>query len=155
MALQQIPLVGSVILADVLATYMAAAKLRLFAAGYVVNPNDTLANLVAAECTFSGYPAGGYSLATWSNGMLNPNGGSSTTSPQIDVFYVAPGSGSGVQNNVGGWFIVDAAGNLIADGNFDSPVPMSQNGDGFPISTALFEGTTNQLVMNWIYGQSQ
>lgn len=155
MALQQIPLVGSQFLAGLIQSGLAASKLRLFVAGYQPNLNDTLADLVAVEATFSGYPAGGYSLATWSAALFNPVGGSQTVAPQTDVLFTAPGSGSPVTQTLGGWFLVSSGGILVADGLFDTPIPMVQNGDGFPITMALFAGTVNALVQSWVYGSEQ
>lgn len=152
---QQIPNVGALTLANVIQAYIAGSKLRLFVSGYIPGPGDTLANLEAVECTFSGYPAGGYSLATWQAAVLSLLGGAETVCPQQAVQYVAPGSGSGVSNIVGGWFLVDTGGNLIADGTFDSPVGLAAPGDGFPISVSLILGSLNALAQCWIYGNNQ
>ena len=94
--MQQNPNSGAIFLCDLCQAAFANSKLRLFTSGYVPSPTETLADLLAVEATFSGYPAGGYTLGTWSAGLLDPVGGAGTSSPQTDVQYVQPGSGSGV-----------------------------------------------------------
>ncbi len=153
--MQQIPLVGGLVLGDQWQTYLAGSKLHLFASGYVPGPGDTLADLQAVECTYSGYSSNGVTLTAWLAGVYDPQGGVSISSPQVQFAYVAPGSGSGTTNNVGGWFLEDSAGNLIADGTFLTPVLMGVNGDGFPITLYLFIATTNLVVSCSLYGQQQ
>jgi hypothetical protein len=155
MALQQIPLVGSQVLAGAIQTHMAMAKLRLFVSGYVPIPQETLADLVANEATFSGYSAGGSSLPSWSGPNYSPIGGSQINAAQIQVDFTAPGSGVPVTNNVAGWFVVDSLGNLICDGLFDTVIPMAITGDGFPITVSLFQGNVGTLVQCWVYGSEQ
>jgi len=155
MATQQIPLVGSQILAEQFQTHLAASKLRLFVSGYVPSPTEVLADLVANEATFSGYTAGGYPLSSWAGPNYNPGGGSQVNAPQVQVDFVAPGSGVPVTNNVAGWFLVDSGGNLIADGIFASPIPLTVTGDGFPITISIFAGALNILVQCWVYGSEQ
>jgi hypothetical protein len=155
MALQQVPLIGSQVLAEQYQSHLAASKLHLFVSGYVPNPNETLADLTAVEATFSGYPAGGYTISTF----VGPNyallGGSQINSQQIEVAFTAPGSGVPVTNIIAGWFLVDSEGNLIADGLFDNVVPLTITGDGFPITVSLICGTLNTIVQCWIYGSEQ
>lgn len=153
--MQQIPLVGALRLCTGIQSEMAASKLHLFVTGYTPTPTETLADLLAVEATFSGYTVGGYPLVTWGAPTFNPTGGAQTVSPQVDVVFTAPGSGAGVTNTLGGWFVVDSAGNLVADGQFNTPIPMVASGDGFPITLALFAGTTNALVQAWVYGVEQ
>lgn len=153
--MQQIPLVGAIEQASQVQTALAASKLRLFTAGYNITPADTLAALTAVEATFSGYTAGGYALATWSAPLLYPGGGVVITSPQIDVVFTPPGSGSPVTNSLGGWFLEDSLGNLIADGSFTPPIEMSEAGQGFPISIAQVFANLNTQVLCWVFGQLQ
>lgn len=155
MSIQQIPLVGAQVLAALIQAGMGDSKLRLFVSGYAPTPGETLADLEAVEATFSGYPAGGYTLTSWATPTLNPTGGYQTVAPQTQVLFEQPGSGSAVTNNVAGWFVVNMAGDLIADGLFTTVVPMAANGDGFPITVALFAGTLNALVQCWVYGGEQ
>lgn len=153
--MQQIPNAGAIFLCDQIGPDLANSKLRLFVQGFTPVPGDTLASLVANECTFSGYNPGGYTLATWSNGMLQGSGGAWTASPQVDVYFIPPGSGSAVTQNVGGWFLVDSTGNLVADGTFTPVVPMNQNGNGFTISIALLQGEAAVAVACWVDGVQQ
>lgn len=154
MAVQLIPLASGSELAALWVTALAASKLRLLGAGFMPQPSDVAATCIAGEAAFSGYTAGGYALATWLPPVFNPQGGASISSPQVNPSYVAPESDP-VAGIVSGWFLLDAAGNLIGEGLFDNQIGMSQNGDGFPITVTLYVGTTNQLVTVTVYGQEQ
>ena len=153
--MQQIPLVGAPVLAALYQSHLAASFLRLFVAGYGPTPGDTLADLEAVEATYSGYPTGGYPITAWSAPQYPPEGGAQTVSAQVEASYTPPGSGSGVSNSIGGWFLVDSAGNLVADGSFTSPIVLQQQYDGFPITVSLIVGTQAALVNCWVYGQQQ
>lgn len=154
MANEQVPLVGALVLAAQYQSYLAASKLRLFTAGYTPGPNDTITDLAGVEATYSGYTAGGIALTTWLAPALDPTGGASISSPQVQFAYVPPMSGP-VSNSIGGWFLVDTTGNLIADGLFDSPLPMGIAGDAIPISVKLWCGTLTNLVGATVFGGSQ
>ena len=152
MAIEQIPTVGALFIAPLIQTALAASKLRLIITGYTPVPGDTLADLVAVEATFTGYTTGGYALTTWNTPVIDPAGGVSITSLQVQPAIASPYT---VGNTLGGWFLVDATGNLVADGLFDTPIPLTQAGDGFPITVKLYFGTTNQLVGASVYGGAQ
>lgn len=154
MALQQIPNVAALTLLDAWQTLLAGASLRLFNTGYIPSPGESLADVEAAETAFSGYPSGGYVLDAWDNPVYVSPSGAILVAPQVAVAFTAPGSGSGTQATVGGWFVTDAAGNLIADGLFDNPIPLTVAGDGFPITVGLVVGATPQ-VQCWVFGSEQ
>lgn len=154
MAVQQIPLVGASFLAALEQTGLAASKLHLFTTDYTPTVNDILANLTAIEATFSGYTAGGYALTTWTGPFFSSQGGVQINSPQIVPTYVPPMS-TPVGNTVTGWYLVDATGNLVADGKFDQGIVMDALGDGFTITLALIVGSLNALVECWVNGVMQ
>jgi hypothetical protein len=154
MANEQIPLVGALNLAAQIQTYLAASKLRLFTAGFTPGPNDTITDLAGVEATYSGYTAGGIALTAWLAPALDPVGGSSISSPQVQFAYVPPMS-SPVSNSIGGWFLVDSTGALVADGLFDNPLPMGVAGDAIPISIKLWLGTLAAIVGATVFGGAQ
>lgn len=149
------PLVGASLVATQIQTLLAASKLRLVTGSFIPAFSDTAVSLEAIEATYDGYTAGGVALTTWLAPLIDPLGGVSITSPQVQFNYVAPGSGTPVTNTVTGWFLTDAAGALVAEGSFSSGIPMVQNGDGFPISLKLAYGTLNQLIACWVFGELQ
>jgi len=153
-AIQLIPNVGGLFLSEGDITALAASKLRLFKTGYSPSITDTLAMVVAQEVSYSGYAAGGIELTAWVGGYISPQGGIGIASPQVEFAYVTP-EGTPVTDIAGGWFLVDATGNLVAEGTFDSPIPMGAVGDGFPISLQLFRATTNILVSATVFGSEQ
>lgn len=153
--MQQIPLVGAIRLGEAFQEALDGATLHLFVTGYQPTPGETLANLEAVEATFSGYPDGGYTLGEWSAPQFNPYGGAQVVCQQVNPVFTSPSSGSPVQNQIQGYFIVDSEGNLIADGTFAQVIFMGANGDGFPITVALFVGTEQVLVQCWVYGSEQ
>jgi hypothetical protein len=155
LATQNVPSVGALFLAGALQTALAASKLRLVSTQFTPGPTDTLAELEAIEATFSGYTSGGFELTTWLAPAYFATGGASITSPQIDVVYTPPGEGSPVTNTVYGWFLVDATGNLVADGLFASPQPMAGVGNAFTITLLLTEANLLTLVQAWVNGQLQ
>jgi len=60
-----------------------------------------------------------------------------------------------VDNIIGGWYLVDATGNLIADGTFNNPISMGQAGQGFPIFVTLLFGNPTADVQCSVFGQPQ
>jgi hypothetical protein len=102
-----------------LRTYLAMAKIRLFKSSFNPTPANVQADYLAAECDFTGYPAGGIA-ETWS-----PVG--------TDFTYAATIAGSrsffqatdGVApNDVGGMWIESAGGVVEYYCKFATPVPL-------------------------------
>lgn len=131
------PNVGTLWLAGEVRTELAASKLKLFQSSYNANISSTAAELLAAECDFSGYAEA--TIANFLAPIYNPAGGSSIQAPTQQFAYNS-GSGS-VSNTVGGWFLLDSGGALVAVGTFDSPIPMVADGDGIPVDILFRFGT--------------
>lgn len=118
---------------------IALSKLRLFKEGLSVTQFTTKALLVAAECDFSGYTAGGYTLTAWTGPITASGGGAIETSPMTNVAFVDPDPDPVVGNAVGGWWVEDATGNVRVVGTY-SPVRLIQGpGDGFSVVVQILE----------------
>lgn len=114
---------------------LAASKLRLFNETLVPTVVTTKAELIAAETTLTGYPAGGYALATWGDPLLVTGGGAVITSPLVPVAYA-----SGPTVTIGGGWVEDAAGNVRAVFIFDPVRTLAAVGDGFSFVRQLLYG---------------
>ena len=116
-------------------TVLENSKLRLFQSSLNPSPSTLLADYVAAECDYDGYTPGGLTVTAFLDPISAPLGGAQIQAPTKQFTYV-DGVGH-VSNNVGGWFLCDAAGAVRAVGVLGSPVPMASNGDGLPIDVVL------------------
>lgn len=132
---QFFPNASTLYIAGLVQTDLALSKLRLFQDGEI-EPSiaTTRAELVTAEADYTGYTAGGETLTAWFAPLNNPLGGSSIDSPKVQFDTETPYT---VSNNVGGFWVENATGDLIVIGVFDAPVPMSGAGAGFPLSVSL------------------
>lgn len=119
-------------------TALALSKLRLFTDALIPTRHTTVAELEAAECTYDGYPAGGFTLTAWTGPTIDPNGGAVLTSPLINPAY-GPAEDPPMSNDVGGWWVEDAAGNVRVLGRYDPPRPMGGLGSGFPVVIQIVE----------------
>ena len=125
-------------IADSGATPALVGKLRLFDNSFVPDQGTTRAELVAAETTLIGYPAGGYSITDFANAQFAPLGGAIVTSNLINVAYA-----SGAAVVVGGYWVEDATTPtpLVREVYiYDPPRSLSQVGDGFPVAVQLGYG---------------
>lgn len=130
------PNAGAQWLADLVQTELAAtSKMRLWQAE-AITPSiaTTRTELVAAEADYTGYTAGGAALAAWFDALANPLGGFSIDSAKVQFAPAAPYT---VGNNIGGFWVETAAGDLIMIASFQAPIPMSAAGNGFPVSASL------------------
>lgn len=112
----------------ILATY-ATSKLHLCKAPFSPTVNSTKAELVAAECDFDGYTAGGIAITAFSGPLDFPGGGAVLTSPLKTITYNTP-SDPPVGNDVSGWWIENTGGDVILVGKYDPVRPMQSVGDG-------------------------
>jgi len=122
------PLESKVAEALALQTALVNSKLRLFKAGTIaVIDGVTKALLEANECDFDGYTAGGLTIAAWGDPYVdNVEGDVLLSAPSKQFNYV---DAAAVSNEVGGWFLVDAAGNLRGVAEFDEPITMDDDLD--------------------------
>lgn len=132
--MQIYPNVGAINIATLVQTELALSKLRLFKQGFIPGVGTTAANLIAEECDFTGYPAGGNEVTAFFDPILNPLGGASTDWPTSQFAAAAPYT---VGNMVGGWWLETAAGDLIACGTFAEAIPIGAAGQGLPLAGSL------------------
>lgn len=114
---------------------LAASKLRLFDGTLVPDVTTVKADMVAAETTLTGYPAGGYALAAWTGPNANPSGGVVITSPLRNVSYA-----SGPAATIGGGWVETAGGDVRAVFVFDPPRTLAAVPDGFEFVRQLVYG---------------
>lgn len=135
---------GALFLATNAKTALAASKLRLYKGTTLVPiPATTLAELEAIEADYSGYTAGGATIANFSAPLLSPSGGASIQSGLVQFAFLSPTPpAEPVSNVVGGWFLVDATGKLISIGTFPNGIGMAADGQGIPMNVQLVFGTT-------------
>lgn len=124
------PAASALFQAGLIQAALAGSAIRLFKQGVECSFRTDLSELLAAECDFDGYPAGGI-VGNWSNPTFGPGTTAVTNSPNAQ-FSVA-GGGPGNWNIAGGFFITTAGGVLFACGNFPEPIPMQVVGAGFPV----------------------
>ncbi len=91
---------------------------------------STKTQLEAAEADYDNYLP--ITMAAWMDPILSPGSGYMIASPlvQFEVGAVDPV----VTNTIGGWYMLDAAGNLRLAGTFESPIPMQLAGQGIPMN---------------------
>jgi len=125
-------------IADSGAVPPTVAKVRLFDAPLIPNPDTTRVDLVAAETALIGYPAGGYSVADFTGPDFAPQGGAVVTSPLIHVAYASDASVT-----IGGYWIEDATAPTPRVREvfiYDPPRSLAAIGDGWPIVVQLGYG---------------
>lgn len=114
---------------------LAASKIRMFDSSLVPTVNTVKADLVAAETTLVGYPAGGYAVATFSAPLYAAGGGVIIYSVTVNVVYA-----SGAAVAIGGYWLEDAAGDVRDVVIYDPPRSLAVVGDGWPIICQLGYG---------------
>lgn len=114
--------------AEVIRADLALSKIRLFDNSFVPDVNTTKAELVAAETTLVGYPAGGYAVAAYNAALFAPGGGAVIQSETEQVVYA-----SGAAVSIGGYWVEDAAGDVREVFIYDPVRTLAAVGDGFPI----------------------
>ena len=129
---------GSLFLATAMRTAFALGHIRLFQSSLVPTSGTPLADFETAEADFDGYPSGGIITTTWNAPILDEAGGYSIGTPLVQ-FETDPAEAT--PNMIGGWFFVEAGGDLICFGKYGTPVPMQIPGQGLPISARLVFAT--------------
>lgn len=129
------PNVGALWVAAQMQAALAASKLGLFQSGTItLQASTTLADITAVEADYTGYVAGGQTITTWTDPLLNPAGGASIES---GLFQFAIASPYTVPNSIQGWFITETGGELVCAGDFPQPKAMVGAGDGIPFNVEL------------------
>lgn len=103
---------------------LVSSKVRLFRAELTLTVFTTKVELVSAECDFEGYPVGGIALAAWTGPSIVGGGGRALTSPLAN-FATANAVTLDPPNQVGGWWVEDATGNVRLTGTFSPVRPMT------------------------------
>lgn len=121
---------AALVLATTIRTLLAASHLKLFKA---ISPPLSVSTVVGdiTEADFTGYAAA--AIANFLIAYLDPAGGASIQSGTIQFNC----TGTAVPNTVLGFYLEDAAGDLILIGTFDSPIAMTQVGDSIPVNVTL------------------
>ncbi len=129
---------GTLEIASGVQTMLALSKLRLFKSTLSPGVTTTKAQLLAEEADFTGYPAGGETVTAFLSPGLYPLGGASISAPTEQFATTDP---TIVGNLIGGWWLENAGGDVIAIGTFPSPVPMQTPFQILPITITLVFGT--------------
>jgi len=128
---QLLSLSGALLAATGAKTALASSHVRLFKSTLVPTPETVLADFVSAEADFDGYPSGGIVVTAMNNPILDPAGGYSIGSPEIQFETDAA---EATPNLIGGWFQVTSGTVLYGYSTFGSPQPMQTPGQGLPIN---------------------
>ena len=127
---------GALILAGDIRTLLANSELHLFKAiSQPISVSTVIGDLTEAD--YDGYLA--KTIAAWLPPYLDPAGGSSIQSGTQQFDFAAVPA---VTNVVLGFYLLVAAGDLLLVGTFDSPIPMTQNGDSIPVNLTLNFGAS-------------
>lgn len=118
---------------------LAGAKVRLWRNGFSPQFGVTRADLVAQECSYPGYPAGGVVIAAFQNPIRILDLGFAIIGGMVQFSSSAPGSGPAAV--AGGWWLETAAGDLYAVATLPKPMPFQTAGAGVPIGIAIGFGT--------------
>ena len=114
---------------------LALSLLRVFNGTLVPDATTTDAQLVAAETTLAGYPAGGYPITAFGPPLFGDGAGAYITTPLIPIVYA-----SGPSVVLGGAWLEDAAGEGRRTWIFDPPVTLAELGDGIEFVRQLYYG---------------
>lgn len=123
--------------AGLLQTALAGSEIHLFQAGMgvVIGPALDKATLVAAECDYTGYAS--QTVAAFLDPLLSKLGGASIDSGVAQFAITTPFT---VPNVVGGGWLEDAAGDLVAVWDYNPNVTLAGAGDGLGADLLLLFG---------------
>lgn len=129
-------LLGSLWLAGKVKAALASSKMRLFQSTLSPDENTVSADLVDAEADYDGYTE--KTITAYLDAYFDPAGGSTIQSGTQQFEYVD--STTHVHNDIGGAWIEDSTGAVIAVVVFPHAVSMARDGDAIPIDLALNYG---------------
>lgn len=113
-------------------TALALSVVKLFKAGFVPTVNTVVAELDAEECDYTTYAP--ETITAWLTPVSSPLGGKQISAPTVQFELAADAA---VPNNVGGYWIELAGGDVVLIRQFDTPVPMVSAGDFVQISPTI------------------
>jgi len=125
-------------IADSAATPALVAVVRLFDDSFIPDAGTTRVELMAAETTLTGYPAGGYPVEDFAGAVFAPLGGAVVTGPLVNVAYA-----SGAAVVIGGYWLEDDATPTPQVREvfiYDPPRTLATVGNGWPIVCQLGYG---------------
>lgn len=122
---------GYLTIGQEIATYLAACDVHLFINNVTVTPNLILGDLT--EATFTGYAL--QNIAAPAAPVNDPTYGGFSTFLPSNVFTCT--AAPGTPQTVYGWYLLDAAGALIAAGNLPTPIVINDAGDAVPVQVTL------------------
>lgn len=125
---------GCEFIATAVQTALAASKIQLFKSTLTPTPETPLADFVTHSADYTGYPPGGAVLAAWLAPILSPTSGYQIQAPMTQ-FVVGDPVVTG--NVIGGFWIEEAGGELIAFGTFGNPQPMQVADQGIDLAPVL------------------
>lgn len=128
---------GALQIAKLVQEGLANATVHLYQQPLQLNPQVTLAQMLAIEADYDGYAA--QTVDAWSPPYLDPNGGATISSGYLQFNFATEASPS-VTNNIYGLFVVAEGGELIIVFSFPTPAPMFQEGDAVPVNVLLNYG---------------
>jgi hypothetical protein len=127
-----LPESGLLALAAAFKTLCVNCKLHLFKSTIAdVGTGTTLAELAAAEADYSGYTAGGVTVAAMNDPYQETDGSATVLSPLVQFNYDS--AMGAVPNTIGGFYVVTAAGDLLMAARFDTAVTLDDDNSGLPI----------------------
>jgi len=130
---------GALVKSLVVQTELAVSKMRLFQPPLSPVRTTLLAAFVAAEATYDGYPAGGFTATAFAGPVVAAAGGASIFNAENVAAY-GPVGAPPVTNLIAGFWLETAAGDMWSYVVFDAPLPMEKIGDGFPLALELTDG---------------
>lgn len=110
---------------------LATCKVVLFKDGLIVTNTTTLAEVLAVECDFDGYTAGGVAVAALNDPFKEADGSFTVYSPLVQINYVD--GATHTANSVGGFAVVDTGGVCRGIFKFADPISVAANTDAVPI----------------------
>lgn len=127
---------GALILAGLVRTALAGAKLKLYKA---ISQPLSVSTVIGdfTEADYDGYAE--KTIAAWLAAYLDPAGGASIQCGTQQFDFVGPVV---TTNVIPGFYLTNAAGALIFAGSFPAPIAMANDGDSIPINITLNYGQT-------------
>lgn len=127
-----------------LKTALANCKVALYKSSIPsTGPGSTAATLAASEADYSGYTAGGVTVTAVGDPYLDADT-VIVTIPSQQFNFLTPEEDDPVTNNIGGAYVVDAAGKLRGVFPFSGSRPMLSDSNSIVVSLSIRLGTPEE-----------